>query len=101
MHEYVAFGSIRAGSCLQWPNMLRELASADINFNTKATFALFKQAAWQAGPQFPGTFVRENHLYFRDPIFTWTLLRNLERAFSRIEANWKETNAAFVFLILA
>ncbi|KAI9840424.1 MAG: hypothetical protein M1837_001637 [Sclerophora amabilis] len=99
LHEYIAFGSLRAGERLQWLNILKELASTDLTFNTEAVLTLVSQAAWQAGPCSRNK-LRISHSYLQDELFTRNLLNAIERKLQSIEANWKESHTLSILIIL-
>lgn len=101
LHEFVAFGSLRAGERLQWYNILRELASSDLHLNMEAVGTLLVQAAWQAGSPMPNTVLRESHSIFEDSSFCQKMYEVLVRAVEKVEANWKELNTMGVLLILS
>ena len=55
LHEFIAFGSLRAdGECVQWLNIKRELSASNLKLNTEAVCTLVSQAAWQAGSKAAG-----------------------------------------------
>lgn len=101
MHEYLAFGSLRAGERLQWYNIVRELGSANLQLNAEAVGTLLTQAAWQAGSALPGSELRESHFVFEDLWFCARLHDVLARALEKIEANWKELNSMYILVILS
>lgn len=75
LHEYIAFGSLRAGPRLQWLNLLRELASSDLHFNSDAVGVVVIQAVWQAGASHStGNVLRDTHLTLQDSTFSGRLL---------------------------
>ena len=100
-HEFVAFGSLRAGELLQWYNILRELASSDLHLNVEAVGTLLVQAAWQAGSSAPNAMLRESHSVFEDGSFCQRLYEVLVRAVEKVERNWKELNTMSILLILS
>lgn len=101
MHEFVAFGSLRAGERLQWYNIVRELGSANLNLNAEAVGTLLTQAAWQAGYANPNSELRESHHVFEDIRFCTRMHDILVSALEKIEANWKELNSMNVLVILS
>jgi hypothetical protein len=93
VHEYIAFGGIRAGSRLQWLNVSREIAAQTLNLNREEVYLLLTQAAWQIGTQSDG----ENWDYHEElssPDFGITLLQVLGKLINDIEANWFERISA-------
>ncbi|KAJ5380693.1 uncharacterized protein N7496_003121, partial [Penicillium cataractarum] len=98
LHEFVAYGSLRAGEQLQWYNMLRELASSSLSFNEPPVVQLFKQAAWEFGSFYHDTMQRVSHRAFEDSNFCGRLLEVLRRRLEMIEGNWNE-HAALNLLV--
>lgn len=101
IHEFLAFGSLRAGERLQWYNILRELGSADLHLNSEAVGTLLTQAAWQAGSALPNSDLRESHVVFKDLEFCTRMHEVLVCAFEKIEANWKELDSMNLLVILS
>ncbi|KAL8861603.1 MAG: hypothetical protein Q9178_002128 [Gyalolechia marmorata] len=101
IHEYVAFGSLRAdGEKTQWFNICRELRASSLSWNTESVCSLIKQAAWQGGS--PGTTAwRTTHIVFESIEFTTELLSNLEMLLESIQANRQSYYAMEVLIILA
>ncbi|KAL7275320.1 hypothetical protein RUND412_001745 [Rhizina undulata] len=90
MHEYTAFGKLRAGHRLQWLNMARELVARTLTFSEEAVHILFMQAAWQAGPSEESNILRQSHMYLADKEFGRRLLGVLDDFLTNTEANWLE-----------
>jgi hypothetical protein len=104
LHEYIAFGLVRSGHRVQWLNMLRELRSRTLTFNSDAVNMLFSQCAWQAGPQgSPGSSktLRESHIDLKDEEFGQRILSELVDFLAIIESNWQEVIAAQTLIVLA
>lgn len=101
IHEFLAFGSLRAGERLQWYNIIRELGSADLNLNAEAVGTLLSQAAWQAGSARPNSELRESHVVFEDLRFCTRMHGVLVSALEKIEANWKELNSMNLLVLLS
>ncbi|KAF2136619.1 uncharacterized protein K452DRAFT_237232 [Aplosporella prunicola CBS 121167] len=89
-HEFVAFGSVRAGERIQWLNILRELGSADLTINTEEVYILFRQAALQANTRLGDDVLREAHAPLNHPKFNQVLLDLLEKQLGSIKSNWNE-----------
>ncbi|KAL2812570.1 hypothetical protein BDW59DRAFT_167774 [Aspergillus cavernicola] len=100
LHEFVAFGCLRAGERIQWHNIVRELASATLSMNEEAVSVLFRQAAWELGTPRPGTDLREAHRVFEDIIFVDRLLETLEQKLLSIQANWNEYHTLHTLVTL-
>lgn len=102
LHEYYSFCTLRAGHRLQWLNIARELRTNTLTFSDEAVNLLLMQAAWQAGP--PDTsassIYRECHIDLERLEFGRTLLGELERMLTSIEANWLESISAKVLIHL-
>lgn len=101
MHEFLAFGSLRAGERLQWYNIVRELGSADLSLNAEAVGTLLTQAAWQAGSALPNSELRESHVVFEDVRFCTRMHEVLVSALEKIEANWKQLNSMKLLVALS
>ena len=102
LHEFIAYGSLRAGERLQWYNIIRELGSSDLDLNADAVGILLTQAAWQAGsPLSDSEFLRESHAVFGGETFCRRMHEVLLRTVHKIEANWKELNSMNILIILS
>lgn len=101
MHEFYAFGTLRAGHRLQWRNIARELIARVLNFRCYETHALVVQAAWQVGPFGIEGICRESHVDLKEKDFGLSLLSALEDALGTIEGNWQGATAARTFIALA
>lgn len=99
MHEYYAFGTMRAGHRLQWRNIARELAACVLNFNCQEVHVLVTQAAWQAGP-ISDDVCRDSHVDLEEKEFGISLLLVLSNAVHAIESNWQNVTAARTFVAL-
>ncbi|OJA13687.1 hypothetical protein AZE42_05526 [Rhizopogon vesiculosus] len=89
LHEFVAFGSLRGGSLLQWINILRELRARMLTFRDPAIHLLLLQAAWEVG-ELSEDGSRAWHDELRVSEFGHTLINELQSLRSSIEANWLE-----------
>lgn len=101
LHEYYSFGTLRAGHRLQWLNIARELRTGTLKFNDEAVDLLLMQTGWQAGPPDPPKIYRESHVDLGRPEFGQTLLGELDRMLTSIEANWMEATSAKTLISLA
>lgn len=101
MHEFYAFGTLRAGHRLQWRNIARELIARVLNFRCYETHALVVQAAWQVGPFGVEGICRESHVDLKEEDFGMSLLSALQDALGTIEGNWQGATAARTFIALA
>lgn len=103
LHEYISFGTLRAGHRLQWLNIARELRTNTLTFSDEAINVLFMQAAWQAGLSSSGSssVYRECHADLETQEFGDVLLEELECMLTSIEANWLESTSAKILIHLA
>lgn len=101
MHEFYAFGTLRAGHRLQWRNIARELIARILNFRCYETHALVVQAAWQVGPCGIEGIRRESHVDLNEEDFGVSLLSALEDALGTVEGNWQGATAARTYIALA
>ncbi|KAF9510459.1 hypothetical protein BS47DRAFT_1377450 [Hydnum rufescens UP504] len=93
LHEYAAFGGIRAGPRLQWLNISREIAAQTLSLHREEVHILLAQAAWQIGPlSDKGNW--DHHEELSSPDFGMTLLHVLGKLINDIEANWFERASA-------
>ncbi|KAK1235937.1 hypothetical protein PQX77_000824 [Marasmius sp. AFHP31] len=100
LHEYLAFGCLRAGSSLQWMNIVRELLAKILTFSDEAVEMLVRQAHSQMGP-LDGEGGWAWHMELQDPEFHSVLLRELGDLLESICGNWAEVGAMRVIIMLA
>jgi hypothetical protein len=100
-HEYLAFGLLRAGSRLQWRNIVRELRSRTLTFSHEAVGMLIMQCAWQVGA--PGRLetCRMYHEDLQDFSFGEVLVSELSNMLENIAMNWQEAITVHSLIILA
>lgn len=92
LHEYIAYGSLRADSeKTQWLNICRELRAPNLTWNAEAVFVLVRQSAWQVGTA-SDSYLRAAHNLFGIPQFCEELLSNVSRLVTSIQANRKSVN---------
>lgn len=101
LHEYLAFGLLRAGHRIQWLNIVRELRSRTLTFSNVEVNMLIMQSAWQAGPAEQSESCRESHIDLQELEFGNSLLYELENMLRGIAANWQEGVAAQTLIKLA
>ncbi|KAF2802550.1 uncharacterized protein BDZ99DRAFT_550822 [Mytilinidion resinicola] len=101
LHEFYAFGALRAGHRLQWINIARELTENVLSFGKYEVCALFLQASLQAGPAGIYSILRESHEILEQKHVSLGLLTALEEGLSGVEANWQGAIAARLFTVLA
>ncbi|GIJ92739.1 hypothetical protein Asppvi_002017 [Aspergillus pseudoviridinutans] len=99
LHEFIAFGCLRAGERVQWHNMIRELASTALSFNEESISVLFRQAAWEMGTPEPGNYLRKAHRELQP--FLDQLLETLEQRLDSIETNWNQHQTLHILVILS
>ena len=100
LHAYTAFAELRAGVCLQWLNIARELGSKNLTFRDESVVILLLQTAWQAQESHDLDYRREAHLQLTMPSFVMELLEAIETAWDRIEENWNEMHFGAVLIAL-
>ena len=89
LHEFIAFGSLRSGSLLQWINILRELRARTLTFRDPAVHLLLLQAAWEVGELSEDGF-RVWHDELRVAEFGNALIDELQSLRVSVESNWLE-----------
>ncbi|OJA11780.1 hypothetical protein AZE42_07378, partial [Rhizopogon vesiculosus] len=89
LQEFIAFGSLRSGSLLQWMNILRELRARTLTFRDPAVYLLLLQASWEVGELSADGF-RVWHDELRVSDFGHALLDELKSLKVSVEANWLE-----------
>jgi len=89
LHDYEAFGHLRAGRKLQWRNMLKELRRGILSISHKDVHVLFLQALWQAEAKSKrNSWRREAHADAAEPAFGLEALEELTEVLNKIEDNW-------------
>jgi hypothetical protein len=89
LHEFIAFGSLRSGSLLQWINILRELRAGTLTFRDPAVHFLLLQASLEVGElSVDGSRVWHDELKLLN--FGRALINELQSLKLRVEANWLE-----------
>ena len=89
--EYMSFQELQLGTKLRWIQLLRELASSNVNFGTSATVTLVSQLALQAGSPSGNGILRKSHWVFRDANFCCSLIEQITTRLEAIKTNWRET----------
>ena len=100
LHEFIAFGTLRSGSRLQWLNIARELPARSLNFHQEEVHTLLTQAAWQIGPLSQGD-AAEWHAELNSRDYGLVLVAELEDLLLSIEANWQEGVSVRTIIMLA
>ncbi|KAL0576778.1 hypothetical protein V5O48_005205 [Marasmius crinis-equi] len=101
IHEFIAFGSLRAGQLLQWLNILRELAAGMMTFSEQAVESLFRLAHTQTGPLSPLGVGWVRHKEPEDSEFHLEVLRALTSLLESIQGNWAEMATMRLIVMLA
>ncbi|TRM56132.1 hypothetical protein BD626DRAFT_587475 [Schizophyllum amplum] len=91
MHEWEAFGNLRAGNRLQWYNIVLQLDIAVLKLADPAVHTLIRQAALQAekSSRQPCS-ARETHAIISDEQFAAQALDVLRRRYLTCDENWEE-----------
>ncbi|KAL2845028.1 hypothetical protein BJY01DRAFT_247849 [Aspergillus pseudoustus] len=89
LEEYRALTVLPLGLEIQWQNILLELSVPSVDFKKSETEIFIRQIIHQAGPQQPGTCLRQGHAILDDSGFTATLLGRIEEVAERIRENWE------------
>jgi hypothetical protein len=102
LHEWDAFGHLRAGVRLQWRNMILQVATATLNIAEPAVHLLFRQAAWQAeSPACISHPSREAHMDLGDEVFGNDMLKVLEERLAIVSDNWQHGWTAATLSLIA
>ncbi|KAG1892808.1 hypothetical protein F4604DRAFT_1913503 [Suillus subluteus] len=89
LHEFIAFGSLRSGSLLQWINIIRELRARTLMFRDPAVYLLLLQASLEVG-ELSADGSRVWHDELKVSNFGHTLINELQSLKVSVEANWLE-----------
>ncbi|KAJ9661684.1 hypothetical protein H2198_001860 [Neophaeococcomyces mojaviensis] len=102
IHDFLVFGSLRAGSRLQLINLLRSLLSRDLDLWSPATVVMVEQILHEAGETSnPNNhFYRDSHQDLRVASYVDKLLEVVSIMLTRIATNWKETNTANLLRVI-
>ena len=102
LHDYEAFGHIRAGHRLQWRNMLRELRRGILDISHKDVHLLFLQTMWQAGPKSKGNeWRREAHADGVEVVFGIEAILEMKAVLDSIKDNWTWAYACATLVVMA
>lgn len=97
--NFQAYGHLRAGQNLQWPNILVQLHSLTIDLGSVHTSLVLAQTAWEAGlPSLKQQ--RAAHRLLGDNQFGDALLSGLQLVRSRTKKTRESANTLFVVLTL-
>ncbi|KAH8699393.1 hypothetical protein GQ44DRAFT_632794 [Phaeosphaeriaceae sp. PMI808] len=103
IHEFLAFGHVRAGHRLQWQNIALSLVDGNLNLNQESTRTLIAQAVWEAGPSMPNgdSVLRDSHAVLGNPSFCVDILQSLASALAGTKENWQAATSVRTFITLA
>lgn len=90
IHEHFAYQTLFFGQSSRWPNILRELGSATLNFSYEAIMLTIQHLAWEAGPEVEGSPHRLMHFVFTDVKFCKKLLQQTSRRVASLVDNYRE-----------
>jgi hypothetical protein len=89
LHDYEAFGHLRAGHKLQWRNMLKEIRRMVLSLSHSDVHILFLQAMWQVEAKSKSDkWYREAHADVVEPVFGLEAMEEMTNLLSKIEDNW-------------
>ena len=102
IHDWVVFGSLRAGPSLQSINLLRTLLAGELDLSCSATVVMVEQILHEAGETRTTTLIslRANHVAFQVTTFVENILHACDVLLSRIASNWKETVTATIVRVI-
>ncbi|KAL8785599.1 MAG: hypothetical protein Q9213_003253 [Squamulea squamosa] len=98
--EFTSFQDLRVGTRIQWIKLLRELASANINFGTIEITTLVAELALGVGPPEDGHVLRATHWVFRYEPFCQALSECIRRRLQTVATNWHEGQIVECLLVL-
>ena len=102
LHEYEAFGHLRAGPKLQWRNMLKELCRGVLSVSHEDVHILFLQAMWQAEEKSTtNAWRREAHADAAEPAFGKEALEEMTDFLENIAENWAWSYACGILIAMA
>jgi len=102
LHDYEAFGHLRAGHKLQWRNMLKELRRGVLSISHKDVHVLFLQALWQAEAKSKqNAWHREAHADAAESAFGLEALEEMKESLDKIEDNWTWSYACGTLIAMA
>ncbi|KAL6705011.1 hypothetical protein ACN47E_007414 [Coniothyrium glycines] len=92
IHEYLGWQGLLSGSHSRWLDLLRELASTNLNFSSESTLVLVRRLVHQAGPStFDNAEARRDvHAIFLEEDFCHKLLSQIQPRLESIRRNWRD-----------
>ena len=100
INEFTTFQDLRFGDRIQWPRLLRELASSNLNFGNLEVGILVTQLALVVGLPDEQSLLRTSHWVFQDLSFCTALNDQIKRRLESIAANWREGQTIDCLLVL-
>jgi hypothetical protein len=89
LHDYEAFGHLRAGHKLQWRSMLKEIRRMVLSLSHSDVHILFLQAMWQVEAKSKsGKWYREAHADVVEPVFGLEAVEEMTSLLYKIKDNW-------------
>jgi hypothetical protein len=89
LHDYEAFGHLRAGHKLQWRNMLKEIRRMVLSLSHSDVHILFLQAMWQVEAKSKSNkWYREAHADVVEPVFGLEAVDQMTSLLYKIKDNW-------------
>ena len=102
LHDYEAFGHLRAGHKLQWRNMLKEIRRGILSISHRDVHVLFLQTMWQAEAKSKNNaWRREAHSDAAESAFGLEALEELADFLDKIENNWTWSYACGTLIAMA
>jgi hypothetical protein len=89
LHDYEAFGHLRAGHKLQWRNMLKEIRRMVLSLSHSDVHILFLQAMWQVEAKSKSDeWYREAHADVVEPVFGLEAVEEMTGLLHKIKDNF-------------
>ena len=102
LHDYEAFGHLRAGHKLQWRNMLKELRRGILSISHRDVHVLFLQTMWQAEAKSKNNaWHREAHSDAAELAFGLEALEEMTDLLDKIKDNWTWSYACGTLIAMA
>ena len=102
LHDYEAFGHLRAGHKLQWRNMLKELRRGILSISHRDVHVLFLQTMWQAEAKSKNNaWHREAHSDAAELTFGLEALEEIADLLDKIKDNWTWSYACGTLIAMA
>jgi hypothetical protein len=102
IHDYEAYGHLRAGHKLQWRNMLKELRRGILSISHRDVHVLFLQALWQAEAKSKSNaWRREAHVDAAESTFGLEALEEMTDLLDKIKSNWTWSYACGTLVAMA